>query len=137
MRILSRVGIFLTPAFVLFCGCGHNDVTAPSAQLIPNLNQQITPLAPYDSTFEPLVPGAAILPAYPDWQVGQAVSSVVSPDGNTLLILTSGFNRIYQPLGTRDGGYINGDNTAYAIRARKSMCSSTTSRRARLSRSRL
>jgi len=113
VRILSRVGIFLTPAFVLFCGCGHNGVTAPSAQLIPNLNQQITPLAPYDSTFEPLVPGAAILPAYPDWQVGQAVSSVVSPDGNTLLILTSGFNRIYQPLGTRDGGYINGDNTAY------------------------
>jgi len=84
---------------------------APSAQQIPNVGQQITPLAPYDSTFEPLVPGAAILPKYPAWQAGQAVSSAVSPDGNTLLILTSGFNRIYNPLGTPYGGYINVDST--------------------------
>ncbi len=34
-------------------------------------------------------------PPYPGWQAGQAVSTVVSPDGNTLLILTSGYNRIY------------------------------------------
>jgi hypothetical protein len=69
----------------------------PSApQSIPNLGQMITPTAPYDSTFEPLVPGAAILPTYPDWQVGQAVSSVVSPDGNALLVLTSGFNRLFK-----------------------------------------
>ncbi|MGD0947040.1 MAG: putative Ig domain-containing protein [Candidatus Binatia bacterium] len=86
----------------------------PSAQLIPNLNQQITPTAPYDSTFEPLIPGAAVLPAYPDWQVGQAVTTVVSPDGHTLLILTSGYNRIFQPLGTLDDGYgVNQDSTAY------------------------
>lgn len=85
----------------------------PSAQLIPNLNQQITPTAPYDSTFEPLVPGAAVLPQYPDWQVGQAVTTVVSPDGLTLLVLTSGYNRIFYPLGTPYGGYINSDRTAY------------------------
>jgi hypothetical protein len=84
---------------------------APAAQQIPNVGQQITPLAPFDSTFEPLVPGAAILPKYPAWQVGQAVSSAVSPDGNTLLVLTSGFNRIYNPLGTPYGGYINLDAT--------------------------
>jgi hypothetical protein len=85
----------------------------PSAQLIPNLGQQITPSAPYDSTFEPLVPGAAVLPDYPAWQAGQAVTTAVSPDGNTLLILTSGYNRIFQPLGTPNGGYINSDRTAY------------------------
>ena len=53
------------------------------------------------------------LPSYPGWQVGQAVSSVVSPDGNTLLVLTSGFNRIYNPLGTPNGGYVNADATVY------------------------
>jgi len=83
----------------------------PAAQQIPNVGQQITPLAPVDSTFEPLIPGPAILPKYPSWQVGQAVSTAVSPDGNTLLVLTSGFNRIYNPLGTPYGGYINLDST--------------------------
>ena len=86
----------------------------PSApQAIPNLGQIITPTAPYDSTFEPLIPGAAVLPKYPDWQVGQAVTTVVSPDGLTLLILTSGYNRIFYPLGTPHGGYINSDRTAF------------------------
>jgi DNA-binding beta-propeller fold protein YncE len=87
----------------------------PSApQAIPNLGQMITPTAPYDSTFEPLVAGAAVLPKYPDWQVGQAVTTVVSPDGNTLLILTSGYNRIYQPLGVGDYSYgVNSDSTAF------------------------
>jgi len=31
-----------------------------------------------------------------EWLAGQAVSNAVSPDGNTLLVLTSGFNRVYQ-----------------------------------------
>jgi DNA-binding beta-propeller fold protein YncE len=92
-------------------------VTAPSPsapQAIPNLGQMITPTAPYDSTFEPMIPGAAVLLNYPDWQVGQAVTTVVSPDGKTLLILTSGYNRIYYPLGTGDYGYgVNPDATAY------------------------
>jgi len=76
-----------------------------SAQLIPNLNQQITPLAPNNSNFQSLIPG---LPNYPNWQAGQAVSSVVSPDGKTLLVLTSGFNRIYL---ANNGS--NPDSTAY------------------------
>ena len=87
---------------------------APAAQQLPNVGQQITPLAPYDSTFEPLVPG---LSQYPDWQAGQAVSSVVSPDGNTLLVLTSGYNRIYNPSGSpyyySYNTTTNPDNTAY------------------------
>ena len=201
MRILQRVGIFLTPVFVLFCGCGGVGVKAPTtlsyttaiavytkgvqitpnsptssggtvtsysvspafpaglalsastgivsgtptvvaaaanytvtatnsgghttavlniavmapptSQAIPNLGQMITPTAPYDSTFVPLIPGAAVLPKYPGWQVGQAVTTVVSPDGLTLLILTSGYNRIFYPLGTPGGGYINSDRTAF------------------------
>ena len=82
---------------------------APSAQQLPNVGQQITPLAPYDSTFEPLVPKLA---QYPSWQAGHAVSSATSPDGKTLLILTSGFNRLYNPLGAPNSG-LNADYSAY------------------------
>jgi hypothetical protein len=83
---------------------------SPSAQQLPNVGQQITPVAPYDSTFEPLVPGLA---EYPAWQAGQAVTTAVSPDGNTLLVLTSGYNRIYNPPGTLYGGYTNPDHSAF------------------------
>jgi len=31
-----------------------------------------------------------------EWMAGQAVSTAVSPDGNTLLVLTSGYNRVFQ-----------------------------------------
>jgi DNA-binding beta-propeller fold protein YncE len=31
-----------------------------------------------------------------EWLAGQAVSTSVSPDGNTLLVLTSGYNRVFQ-----------------------------------------
>lgn len=60
-------------------------------QSIPNSGQRITPLAPTGSTFEPLNPG---LPDNPQYLAGQAVTSIVSPDGKTLLVLTSGFNRV-------------------------------------------
>ena len=62
------------------------------AQDLPNTGQQITPLAPRGSRFEPLNPD---LPDRPDWLAGQAVTSVVSPDRKTLLVLTSGYNRVY------------------------------------------
>ena len=62
-------------------------------QDLPNMGQQITPLAPLGSRFESLNPD---LPDRPDWLAGQAVTSVVSPDHKTLLILTSGYNRVYR-----------------------------------------
>jgi len=67
----------------------------PSIQYLPNMGQQITPLAPQNSRFEPLNPGGGAVPDNPAWLAGQAVTSVVSPDKSTLLILTSGFNRFY------------------------------------------
>ena len=36
------------------------------------------------------------LPDNPDWLAGQAVTTVVSPDKKTLLVLTSGYNRVYR-----------------------------------------
>src|SRR5690242_17553855 len=51
-------------------------------QMIPNSGQKITPLAPTGAAFVPLNPGLADNPQY---LAGQAVTSIVSPDGKTLL----------------------------------------------------
>src|SRR5262249_54926000 len=50
---------------------------------------RITPEAAHGSVFQPLNPGLA---SDPSFIVGQAVTTAVSPDGRTLLILTSGYN---------------------------------------------
>ena len=64
----------------------------PQSQPLPNTGQQITPLAPENSRFVTLNPR---LPDHPNWLAGQAATTVVSPDHNTLLVLTSGYNRVY------------------------------------------
>jgi len=64
---------------------------AAGVQFIPNMNQWITPLAPQGSEFQSLV--TPWLVNGNPWLAGQGVSSVVS--GSTLLVLTSGFNRIF------------------------------------------
>jgi YVTN family beta-propeller protein len=50
----------------------------------------ITPEAARGSIFQPLNPGLA---SDPNFTVGQAVTTAISPDGKTLLILTSGYNK--------------------------------------------
>ncbi len=67
---------------------------APPAEALPNMGQQITPLAQENSRFQPMNPD---LPDNPAWLAGYAVSTVVSPDPDhkTLLVLTSGYNRVY------------------------------------------
>jgi len=56
---------------------------------ILSTGQTITPLVPNKSRFEPLNPNVA---SDPNYTVGQAVSTAVSPDKKTLLVLTSGYN---------------------------------------------
>ena len=68
------------------------DEPNPDSQDLPNMGQQITPLAPLGSRFEPMNPD---LPTNPAWLAGQAVTTVVSPDGKTLLVLCSGFNVVF------------------------------------------
>jgi hypothetical protein len=73
--------------------CAALDLTALSAQnteVIPNTGQLLTPLASRGARFEPLNPNLANFPAF---TAGGAVTSVVSPDKKTLLVLTSGYNR--------------------------------------------
>jgi DNA-binding beta-propeller fold protein YncE len=73
----------------------------PVAQVmnIPNTGQQITPLAARGARFTYLNPG---LVKYPDHVVGQAVTTVSSPDHKTLLVLTTGDYGIYTSAGARD-----------------------------------
>jgi len=68
------------------------DGVAPWAQAIPNMDQTITPLAPAGSQFQQLNPD---LPDNPAWLASHASATAVSPDGGTLLVLTSGYNRVY------------------------------------------
>ena len=67
------------------------NAAAAGVQFIPNMNQWITPLAPQAAQFQSLV--TPWLVNGKPWLAGQAVSSTVS--GSTLLVLTSGFNRIF------------------------------------------
>ena len=75
--------------------------TVAGIQFLPNMGQQISPLAIQGSKFENLNPD---LPDNPDWLAGHAVTTVVSPDHKTLLVLTSGFNRVYRTDGVPDAG---------------------------------
>jgi DNA-binding beta-propeller fold protein YncE len=68
-----------------------DDVSA-SVQDVPNMHQSITPLAPPGTEFQELNPDLTDDPA---WLAGQAATTVVSPDGKTLLILTTGYNRFF------------------------------------------
>ena len=57
---------------------------------------------------------------HPEWLAGQAVTTVVSPDHKTLLVLTSGYNRIFNTSAT---AAVPGRPST-----RPSTCSSTTFR---------
>lgn len=65
---------------------------APWAQMIPNMDQTITPLAPTGSQFQQLNPD---LPDNPAWLATHAATTAISPDGRTMLVLTSGYNRVF------------------------------------------
>jgi len=74
-----------------------------SPQSVPNLAQSITPpLAIAGSSFQFLDTGMTVTDSFNpkvapvEWMAGQAVSTAVSPDNSTLLVLTSGFNRVFQ-----------------------------------------
>ena len=68
----------------------------PDALPLPT-GQFITPTAARGSVFQALKPHVA---SSPNYTVGQAMSTAVSPDGKTLLVLTSGFNLNANAAGT-------------------------------------
>ena len=94
---------------ILAAGCvAASLVPVSQAQNPPNTGepqilstgQTITPLAPRGASFQPLNPGLADNPSY---TVGQAVTTALSPDGKTLLVLTSGYNLFNYTSGAKAG----------------------------------
>lgn len=75
---------------------------------VPNQGVRITPLAVPGSRFQTLNPG---LKDFPNYVAGGAVTTVVSPDHKTLLVLTSGYNR----LNNRAGRTIPRDSTQFVF----------------------
>ena len=90
-----------TPAVALDASPWSHPVRLPTGDFI-------TPTAAAGSAFLPLNPD---LPTRPDFIAGQAVTTAVSPDGNTLLILTSGYNRNSAP----DGKPIAAESNEYVF----------------------
>jgi YVTN family beta-propeller protein len=76
----------------------HAQKNGNSPELLPT-GQAITPAAAPLSKFQSLKPGLA---GYPNREVGYAVSTAVSPDGSTLLVLTSGYTEVRDAKGVRD-----------------------------------
>src|ERR1039457_6757062 len=68
-------------------------VLAQQPQQLPNMGQQITPLAPKGGVYQTLNPG--LLAPADQWLVSNAVTSVVSPEPEhkTMLVMSSGYNR--------------------------------------------
>src|SRR5215467_15432771 len=103
MRIFRFDGlpkaIVLAWTFLVFAGLAN---AQPSARLDDDDDKKsptppglyITPTALAHAVQQPLNPG---LTNYPNFVAGQAVKAVVSPDGNTLAILTAGMNSLYFP----------------------------------------
>jgi DNA-binding beta-propeller fold protein YncE len=84
-------------------GDGDDDVAAPA---LPT-GQHLTPAAATGADFRPLNPGLA---DFPHFLAGEAIRTEISPDGRTLLILTSGYNRLFdaggKPIAADSGQYV-------------------------------
>jgi YVTN family beta-propeller protein len=70
----------------------------PKTQL--STGQFITPLAAVDASFMALDPGLA---DHPNYRAGEAVKTALSPDGKTLLVMTSGYNNLNYSSGSNAG----------------------------------
>ncbi|MGA0602298.1 hypothetical protein ACO2Q3_16440 [Caulobacter sp. KR2-114] len=95
MRIAGRSMVLAAALAVTASGpgmaAGHR--RPPAAAAAPQIvatGQAITPLAAPGAVFQALNPH---LPDAPDFTAGQASAMALSPDGRTLAILTSGYNR--------------------------------------------
>ena len=91
MQIVGRIAV----AALLSLALGKAGLAEEPAQAIPT-GQVVTPTAASGSIFTTLDPE---LPDAPGFVAGQASALALSPDGRTLLILTSGFNRLNDATG--------------------------------------
>lgn len=97
-----------TATYTVTASNSGGSVTAPltitvynQPQVIPNMAQSLEPLSIPGASFQFLDTGMVVTDTFNpkvapvEWLAGQAVNTTVSPDGNFLAVLTSGFNRVY------------------------------------------
>ena len=107
-RARTATVVFTTSFLVLGLTCACGIVTlaraqaaaaaphaAPQPEALPT-GMNLTPTAAQGAHFGPLRTGNA---GHPDFDASDAVSTALSPDGKTLLILTSGYNRVFDAKG--------------------------------------
>lgn len=106
--------LFLIGPFIAVAGEARQQAAhpAPAGELLPT-GMSITPTAAKGSVFQPLNPD---LPDLPQYTADHPVSTAVSPDGSTLLVLTSGFNLNFSPEGKKVSGQSNEYVFVYDIR---------------------
>ena len=85
------------------CGLARADIDDGTldntGQLPLPSGQFVTPTAATGAVFTTLNPGLA---AHPTFTANGAIKTAVSPDGNTLLVMTSGYNLLANAAGTAD-----------------------------------
>ena len=97
--LIIKKSVAVLSVLAILAACG-NDSAGRSAPPL-SLDAVATTLLPTGQLMSPTAtPGADYLPLYaklpdsPDLPAGFAQSTVLSPDGKTLVVLTSGFNRV-------------------------------------------
>jgi len=100
----SLIGATILSSFILSGGAARAEDSTIQAgnngQLPLPSGQFVTPTFATGAKLQFLNPGLA---DYPTHVANDAVKTAVSPDGNTLLVLTSGYNRLINPSGTNVG----------------------------------
>jgi DNA-binding beta-propeller fold protein YncE len=107
LSLLSTV-VFASAALL-----ARAQVTTP--ELLPT-GMTITPLAPRGVVFQTLNPG---LPSLPEFKADMAVTLALSPDGRSLLALTSGFNQNLDASGNVDPATSNEYVFVYDVSGRQ------------------
>ena len=103
MNLPTRISLLLAALLAVLTVSAQGQSTIGAPQTMPT-GQVITPLAPSGAQFSRLNPG---LKDFPEYTAGQAVKTALSPDGRTLLILTSGYNRLNNAQGLREASDSN------------------------------
>jgi DNA-binding beta-propeller fold protein YncE len=85
-------------AVAVWLAAGVSASAQDAGEWLPT-GQRLTPTAARGAILQDLDPGLA---SYPDHRAGQAVTTAVSHDAKTLLVLTSGFNLVSTPEGQKD-----------------------------------
>jgi WD40 repeat protein len=82
------------------------EADAKSKPIFVTSGQEITPTAAPSSLLQYLKPGLA---DFPNYLASGGITTAVSPDGNTLLVLTAGYNT----LDDSSGNFLAGDSQEY------------------------